>query len=266
MRFRRIVSTALTAIAACVFVQIAWTPACAQTKRSAAPAAGQRTAFTDKEIIDGFLKIAFGAELRVGGATDRIRKYVGPVRVYIDSRARPDRRAQVAAVIADIRARVQHLDIAVTTERGRTNVEAILVRDRDLIPTIAAIYGSERARQIERSLQPQCLSSLAKDELFRIIRSRVILVVDAGQSVFLDCAYEEILQSLGLTNDTDIPWTMFNDDVRMGFFGIYDQFIVNILYHPNIRPGMTAAEVVAQMPQVLPAVRAWVAKVNGLGE
>jgi hypothetical protein len=238
----------------------------AQTKRLETHTAGKRTAFTDKEIIDGFLKIAFGAELRVGGASDRIRKYTGPVRVYVESRAKPDRRAQVAAVVADIRARVRHLDIAVTANRGQANVEVILVRDLALIATLAEIYGKEQARQIERSLQPQCLSSLAKDDSFRVTHSRVILVVDAGQFIFLDCAYEEILQSLGLTNDTDVPWTMFNDDVQMGYFGVYDQYILNILYHPNIKPGMTADEVVAQMPHVLPAVRAWVAKINDLGE
>ncbi len=26
---------------------------------------------------------------------------------------------------------------------------------------------------------------------------------------------------------------MFNDAVRMGFFGVYDQYILNILYHPR---------------------------------
>jgi hypothetical protein len=231
----------------------------------AAGRADERTAFTDAEITEGFLRIAFGAELHVGGSADRIRKYDRPVRIYIDNRAKPDRSAQLRAVVADIRARVQHLDIAVTQERDEANVEAILVRDRDLNGTIAAIYGRERARQIQRSLQPQCLSSLAKDKEFRIVSSRVILVVDAGRFVFLDCAYEEVLQALGPNNDTDIPWTMFNDDVRMGYFGVYDQYILNILYDPRIRAGMTVAEVMALLPQVLPSVRAWVAKVNGLG-
>ena len=50
----------------------------------------------------------------------------------------------------------------------------------------------------------------------------------------------------------------------MGFFGVYDQYILNILYHPNISAGMTRAEVQAALPQVLPEVRAFVAKVNGL--
>jgi hypothetical protein len=45
---------------------------------------------------------------------------------------------------------------------------------------------------------------------------------------------------------------------------VYDQYILNILYHPTIKAGMTRAEVQAVLPQVLPEVRAFVAKTNNL--
>jgi hypothetical protein len=96
------------------------------------------------------------------------------------------------------------------------------------------------------------------------VHSDVFLVVDAGDFVFYDCVYEELLQSLGPINDTDVPWTMFNDAVQLGFFGLYDQYVLNILYHPRVRAGMTAAEVRAILPEIMPEVRAFVAKVNGL--
>jgi Protein of unknown function (DUF2927) len=51
---------------------------------------------------------------------------------------------------------------------------------------------------------------------------------------------------------------MFNDDVQMGFFDVYDQFLLNILYDPRVRPGMTKEEVNGLLPKVLPTVRAWV--------
>jgi hypothetical protein len=57
---------------------------------------------------------------------------------------------------------------------------------------------------------------------------------------------------------------MFNDDVQMGFFGVYDQYILNILYHPRITAGMTAAEVRALLPEIMPEVRAFVARTNNL--
>ena len=45
---------------------------------------------------------------------------------------------------------------------------------------------------------------------------------------------------------------MFNDDVQLGFFGVYDQYLLNILYDPRIRPGMTRAEVEALLPRCCP--------------
>jgi hypothetical protein len=221
--------------------------------------------FTDSEIIEGFFKTAFGAEYHLAGRVDRIRKYDMPVRVFADGANRADRKAQLAKVVADIALRVQHLDIAMVQTNDEANVVVNLVRDRDLSRTITNFYGSERAKEIRASLDPQCLSGFRKNEKFEIEHSDVILTVDSGDFVFLDCAYEELLQSLGPINDTSsVPWTMFNDNVSMGFFDVYDQYILNLLYDPRIKAGMTVQEVKAVLPEVLTDVRAWVAKVNNL--
>jgi hypothetical protein len=229
--------------------------------------AHERTTFTDAEITEGFLKTAFGAELRLAGAANRIRKFEGPVRVLVENRTSPDRGAQVAGVVADIRARIQHLDIATTDRATDANVVVTLVREHDLPAAIDRIYGRERALLIQRSLAPQCLSSFRKDESFRIVHSDVIVVSDADNFTFYDCLYEELLQALGPINDTNaVPWTMFNDNVQMGFFDVYDQYLLNVLYDPRIEPGMAVDDVLAVLPQVLPAVRAWVGRINGLAE
>jgi hypothetical protein len=219
----------------------------------------ERRTFTDAEIIDGFFKVTFGAEFHVAGGVDRIRKYDGPVRVFIDNRATPDRTPQVAAAVADIRNRIRNLDITTTDRRDDANMVVSLVNDRDLARMIRAIYGIDRARRIQRTLEPQCLSGFRKDESSRILRSDVIITADVGDFVFYDCVYEELLQALGpINDDTTVPWTMFNDDIQMGFFDLYDQYLLNVLYDTRIRPGMTRAEVQALLPEVLPAVRTWV--------
>jgi hypothetical protein len=145
------------------------------------------------------------------------------------------------------------------------NVTVKLVRDRELYRTIASLYGNDRARDIRISLDPQCLTGFRKNDAYEIEHSDVILTVDNGDFVFLDCAYEEVLQSLGPINDTSAtPWTMFNDDVSMGFFDVYDQYILNLLYDPRIKAGMTVEEVKAVLPDVLKDVRAFVKKLNNL--
>jgi Protein of unknown function (DUF2927) len=236
-------------------------PAIASRQRS------EKKSFTDGEIVEGFLKTAFGAEYHLAGRVDRIRKFDTPVRVYAESDDRADRKAQLARVVADIATRVQHLDIAMTDNSEAANVRVKLVRDRDLYRTMSSFYGAEKAREIRTSLDPQCLSGFRKNDNFSIEHSDVILTVDTGDFVFLDCAYEELLQSLGPINDTaSVPWTMFNDNVSMGYFDVYDQYILNLLYDPRIKAGMTVQEVRALLPNVLTDVRAWVKQANSLAE
>jgi len=221
----------------------------------------ERTDFTDGEILDGFFKIAFGAELQLGQRVERIRKFDEPVRILVIDQSH--RNTDIAAVVSDIHARVNHLDIALTNEARIANFIVTLVRARDFKPTVRRIFGREKAKRIEQALTPECLSGFGKDQYYRIRHAEVILPVDAGEFTFLDCAYEEVLQALGpINDDPSVPWTMFNDDVQMGFFDTYDQYLLNILYHPRIRPGMTKEEVRDTLPDVLPAVRSWVAGTN----
>src|SRR6201991_4596997 len=87
-------------------------PAAAEIPGIASRQRAEKKSFTDAEIVDGFLKTAFGAEYHLAGRVDRIRKYDTPVRVFADGVRRSNRKAQLAKVVADIATRVQHLDIA----------------------------------------------------------------------------------------------------------------------------------------------------------
>jgi hypothetical protein len=257
--------TVIATAAALTVAGIISCPAQAENADISVRRAAERTSFSNSEIMEGFFKIAFGAELQLGRRVDRVRKFDEPVRVFVVNRGAPDRRAEIAAIIADIRARVDHLDVMMTEDRQIANFVVTLVQKRDLVPTIRSHYGRDKAKQIQQSLNPQCLSGIGNDQSYRIRRAEVILPADVEEFSFYDCAYEELLQALGAINDDrSVPWTMFNDDVQMGFFDVYDQYILNILYHPRVRPGMTKEEVNKLMPEVLPAVRARVTSAKAL--
>ena len=259
---RRSIVMALAAIAK-TLTAINCGPAHAEDPDISSRRASERTDFTDEEIKVGFFKIAFNAELQFGAPAERVRKFDEPVRIFLDSKGDIDRRPEITAIVADIRAHVNHLDVAVTTDRQAANFVVRLVAARDLDRTIRSLYGSDKAKRIQQTLNPQCLSGIGKDQRYRIRRAEVILPVDAGDFTFYDCAYEELLQALGAINDDrSVPWTMFNDDVQMGFFDVYDQYLLNILYDPRLRPGMTKAEVNALLPDVMSTARIWVGNLN----
>jgi Protein of unknown function (DUF2927) len=260
---KRLTIAALAMAFAMILASIGSRPAHAEDPDISNRRASARVEFTNDEIRDGFFKIAFGAELQLDAAVNRVRKFDEPVRIFVINNGVPDRRPDIAAIVADIQARVNHLDVAITDDRQAANFVVRLVAHRDFAPTIRTLYGQGRAARIEKSLSPQCLSGIAKDSRYRIRRAEVILPVDDGEFAFYDCAYEEMLQALGAINDDrSVPWTMFNDDVQMGFFDVYDQYLLNILYDPRIRPGMTKEEVSRLLPDVFPTARAWVASIN----
>ena len=259
---RRPVVMALAAIAL-TLAAVNCGPAHAEDPDISSRRAAERKDFTDEQIKDGFFKIAFNAELQLGAPAERVRKFDEPVRIFLDSKSSIDRRPEIAAIVADIRAHVNHLDVAVTPDREAANFVVRLVAAHDLDRTIRSLYGRDKAKRIQQALNPQCLSGIGKDQRYRIRRAEVILPVDAGDFTFYDCAYEELLQALGAINDDrSVPWTMFNDDVQMGFFDVYDQYLLNILYDPRLRPGMTKQEVNALLPEVVSTARTWVGNIN----
>src|SRR5579871_636110 len=105
--------------------------------------AAERTDFTNEEIRDGFFKIAFGAELQIGAPADRVRKFDEPVRIFVEGGG-PDRRREIARVVADIGSRVNHLDIGITNDRRVANFTVRLVPQRKFTSTIRALYGNDR--------------------------------------------------------------------------------------------------------------------------
>ena len=113
-------------------------PAHAENPDIASRRAAERHDFTNEEIKDGFFKIAFQAELEVGTRSDRVLKFDEPVRIFIDSKAQPDRSAEIATIVDDIRRRIDHLDIAITDNKEAANFVVSLVADRDVAATIRA--------------------------------------------------------------------------------------------------------------------------------
>ena len=162
MQYRRFISVFSIVIATqTVAGTIAGTlPAQAENSAISVRRAAERTSFSDEEIKDGLFKTAFRAELQFGRHEERIRKFDGPVRVFVDNRGSRARTADVAAIVKDIRARVNHLDLIVTSDSRVANVVVILVPARDFARTIRSRYGENAAKKFKsRSIPNVCRES-----------------------------------------------------------------------------------------------------------
>ncbi|MGB9170443.1 MAG: DUF2927 domain-containing protein, partial [Bradyrhizobium sp.] len=125
----------LMAFALATLVTFGSVPAAAENPEISSRRAAARTDFTNEEIGKGFFKNAFSAELQLDKPAGRVRKFDEPVRIFVEAASGPDRRDELARVVADIRSRVNHLDIAVTNDRHTANFVVRLVSERKLKPT-----------------------------------------------------------------------------------------------------------------------------------
>src|ERR1700751_4279047 len=129
MQYRCFISAFSIVIAALTVAGTLAGPFPAQAENSAISVrrAAERTSFSNEEIKDGLFKTAFRAELQFGRHKERIRKFDGPVRVFVENHGSRERASQIGAILKDIRTRIKHLDLTEISNRKDANVVVFLV-------------------------------------------------------------------------------------------------------------------------------------------
>ena len=214
-----------------------------------AKAAGR---LTDAVLIDGFNKTVFGSEYGDGWQSRVVKKYTRPVRFYIDDRSGTGRGAEVARFVNSLPGLIGGLKTRIVARPGEANFHVYVIRRAD--------YGAVVASRIYRNRSSgnapgKCLVRIVSGQI-GIARSDAVIVADEGEFLFHRCMVEEILQGLGPVNDSaTLKDSVFNDNSRHRSVTMHDRTILNMLYDPRIRPGMTQDEVQPLLPAVAARAR-----------
>ena len=81
---------------------------------------------------------------------------------------------------------------------------------------------------------------------------RIFLPNDASPQEARDCLHEELAQAIGPLNDLyRLPDSVFNDDNVHTVLTGFDMLILRAYYAPELRSGMTRAQVAAKLPAIL---------------
>jgi hypothetical protein len=216
-----------------------------------APAA---RAASDEQLIEGFMRTVFGSEYASWGwQSSIVKKFAEPVRVYVDDRSAARRGGEVRQFVRSLPRLIDGLEV-VEARDASTATFRIFVVDR-----------ADYRRVVTREIYDQPTSGFAPGKcLVRVVSSRngisrsdAVIVADEGAFLFRRCMTEEILQGLGPVNDDSrLPDSVFNDQSPHASFTEFDRRILNMLYHPLVRPGMTKLEVRRVLPQVVAEVQA----------
>lgn len=210
--------------------------------------------FSDAALADGFFRTVFGLEYAASSrGASVVKKFVEPVRLYIDHRARTDRRRDVERFVSAVNQAVRGLDLQVVNDPGRANFTVYVVDRAQYADVIRNdIYNSPRA-QVRGRCMVRVLTGTGG-----ISRAQAVIVSDEGDFLFNRCLVEEVLQGLGpLNDDPTLTASVFNDQSRHTRFMLHDRYVLNMLYHPRIRPGMSRDDVNQVLRSVLADVHSW---------
>lgn len=214
---------------------------------TAPPAVAANDSFTTDELLNGFEKTVFGLEYRTWSWRPYlVKKFTRPVRFHVHNLSARDRTTTVHKFIREIGRRVGGLSASVVTDPLAANFEVYVV-DRAQYEQVVKknIYKNDRAR-----VPGRCLVRVVSGRK-GIKRSAAVIVSDEGEFLFKRCLVEELLQGLGPMNDDEgLIHSVFNDSSRHSRFTVFDQIIMNMLYDPRIKPGMSRK----QTREVLPLV------------
>ena len=215
---------------------------------------GPAGAFSDAELIDGFSRTVFGAENpRQGWEGAVVKKFTRPVRLYVDDRSSTRRGSEVAAFVRTLPSLIAGLDIAIVSDSAKANYRVLVLDRADYRLVVSReVFGRSTSSYAPGKCMVRVVSSGTG-----IMRSDAAIVADNGDHLFRRCLVEEVLQGLGPVNDDwRLSESVFNDRSRHTTFTSFDRHILNMLYHPLIRPGMTIEEAKAVLPTVTAEVRA----------
>lgn len=200
----------------------------------------------------GFNSTVFGLEYRTWSWQPYlVKKFAKPVRFRIFNLSQLDRRAEVEAFIVEMDSKIEGLSAALAGPGEEPNFDIYIVDRKQYADVVRqSVY-----KDMTADAPGRCLVRVESGRK-GIKSSRAVIVSDEGDFLFRRCLVEELLQGLGPMNDDEkLVHSVFNDSSRHNRFTVFDQLILNMLYDPRIKPGMSPSEAEKVLPSIVRQVR-----------
>ena len=205
---------------------------------------------SNADIAQDFLDLAF--MLESGRRLPQLSRFEGPITVRVTGNAPGHLALDLNRLIERLR-REAGIDISLTrSENANITIEAVSRADiRRNLPQAACFV----VPNISRLSQYRAVRRTEASDWARL-RTReklaIFLPADAPPQEVRDCLHEELAQALGPLNDLyRLSDSVFNDDNVHTVLTGFDMMILRLYYAPELRSGMTRAEVAERLPALL---------------
>ncbi len=206
---------------------------------AAAPAAGTRG---NAAITQDFMDLTFAMES--GRQLPTFSRFEGPITVALTGDVPASAGADLAALITRLRGEAG-LDV-----RPATGGQPAITIDfrpraqlRRLAPT-AACFVVPNVTSLEDYKAKRGTAAVDWANVAQRRQVAIFVPSDASPQEVRDCLHEEMAQAIGPLNDLyRLPDSVFNDDNFHSVLTRFDMLILRAYYAPDLRTGMSRAEV-----------------------
>ncbi len=214
-------------------------------------AASTPLTWLDRAFIEtAFYNVTLQHEYSSG--TKPLAKWQQPIKIWIDHRVGDQELHQELAEL-----HIQHLaqvtqhPISLVNKESEANVKWIYTRQSKWVSESKRILNLKSTEHLNSAICTAGYRTNAKGE---IVYAGIIIPVDQARSrgKLVACIVEEITQVLGLPNDSDKAYpSIFNDHTPEDLLSPLDVVLLQLLYEPELKPGMTKAQVKPIVQKVL---------------
>lgn len=222
---------------------------------------GPDAPFNERHLVENFVQVALYDEYtRVDGrlvarpTPSRLRRWEQPVRMRVifgDSIPLEQRRKDSSDVAeyAERLSRVSGVPIRQTEEQANFHV-LILNEDERMGfgPQLRALVpGIDELTVRTVTNLPQStycvLFAFSRGGSSTYAQAVAVIRGEHPDLLRLSCIHEELAHGMGLANDSSLARpSVFNDDEEFSLLTTHDELMLQMLYDPRLRPGMTETE------------------------
>lgn len=220
--------------------------ACATPQAPTRPA--QRTnASTAADFLELNFRMESGREL------PHFTRYEGPIRLATTGEVPPQAQSDLTKLLGRLRTEAK-LDIQQIPQASQANLLLTFLPSahlRKAVPQAACIVvPNVRSWSQFESARGTPLLDWGKLDERRL--ASIFIPADIAPQEIRDCLNEELAQAIGPLNDLyHLSDSVFNDDNMNTQLTSFDMLMLRTAYAPQLRSGMTQAEVAAQLPHIL---------------
>lgn len=206
---------------------------------------------SNADIARDFLDLSF--ELESGRPLPVLTRFEGPITIRVTGKAPPSLGPDLTSLLGRFR---REAGITITrvgpTEPASITLEAIPRAELQRFVPQAACFVVPRIDSWAEFKRNRRGPAVDWTTLETRTKMAIFLPADVSPQEVRDCLHEEIAQSLGPLNDLyRLGDSVFNDDNFHTILTGFDMLILRAYYSPNLRSGMSRAEVAKRIPGIL---------------